>query len=183
MTERRDIGRFLSAIEQEMKELEIAYEQYFAGAEKREPIAHRQALAKRLRHFANRRIVQTDLRFRYQNLATRFHSYSSYWDRILRLMDEGRYTRQLGPAARSAPTRTTSAAKEGEKPGRDLDSIYEDLVDAHRSCNLKAPERRQVEDFLARQQDVIRDKFGDQNVSFRVETKGGKPRIKVTAKK
>ncbi|MBE0597716.1 MAG: hypothetical protein IH614_10630, partial [Desulfuromonadales bacterium] len=91
MHERKGIAQELAEIELEMKELTIRYEQYFAGVEKLEPVKDRTLMASRLRQFANRRIVQTDLRFRYQNLATRFHSYAGYWDRILRLMDEGRY--------------------------------------------------------------------------------------------
>jgi hypothetical protein len=180
MTERRDIGRFIAAMEQQMKELEIAYEQYFAGAEKREPLRDREALARRLRFFANRRIIQTDLRFRYQNLATRFHSYSGYWDRILRLMDEGRYTRHL---SRSGRTSTGKTQPEAGKPAGQLENLYDQLVNAHRSCNLKAPERSQVEAFLNRQQETIREKFGDRAVEYQVETEGGKPRIKVKAKK
>ena len=182
MTERRDIGRFIAALEQQMKELVIAYEQYFAGVEKREPLRDREALARRLRFFANRRIVQTDLRFRYQNLATRFHSYGGYWDRILRLMDEGRYPRHLArPGRTSSPPMQTES--EAGKPAGELDGLYDQLVNAHRSCNLKAPERSQIEAFLDRQQQTIREKFGDRAVEYRVETEGGKPRIKVKARK
>ena len=109
MDERGDIRRLLSGMEQQIKELEIAYEQYFAGVEKREPLRDREILAKRLRLFANRHIVQTDLRFRYQNLATRFHSYAGHWDRILRLIEEGRYSRQQGILPKSLPSSTLIA--------------------------------------------------------------------------
>ena len=87
--DRRQIQRELNSIELAMRALEISYEQYFAGIEKREPMQNRETLTKQIRQFANRRIMQTDLRFKYQNMATRFHSFSGYWDRILRLMDEG----------------------------------------------------------------------------------------------
>lgn len=194
MNERRDIGKTLSDIEQEMKELEIAYEQYFAGVEKREPIKLREAMARRLRMFANRRIVQTDLRYRSQNLATRFHTYCSYWDRILRLIEEGRYSRQQGvlpklsPPPPTADTPQTSAstaaqaAANASGTGREFDSVYQKLVEAHQVCNLKVPARQRVEEFLAQQKDKIREKFGDRPVEFRIDLEGGKPKLKVKAK-
>lgn len=181
MDDRKKIARELEEIEHRMKELEIRYEQYFAGVEKREPMKDREALARQIRQFANRRIMQTDLRFRYQNLATRFHSYSGNWDRILRLMDEGKFVRQTGrPVSGSAsePAGRPEAADE-------VDSVYRELVAAHRSSQMggNAPDRRQVADLLQRQRAKIREKFGDREVEFRVVTENGKPKIKVRAKR
>ena len=183
MSDRLSILRDLGEIEQELKELVILYEQYFAGVEKREPIKQREAVARSLRRFVNRRIIQTDARFRYQTLAARYHSYSSHWDRILRLIDEGRYERHTsklksappiveGPMATVAPT----------DPG---DKIYQDLLAARQSCGIAGPppDPQQVKLFLENQKDKIREKFGDREVEFRVEIEDGKPKIKVRAKK
>ncbi|MFA7536727.1 MAG: MXAN_5187 C-terminal domain-containing protein [Desulfuromonadales bacterium] len=176
MDDRNDIARELGNIEQQMKELEIVYEQYFAGVEKREPVKMRQDLTIRLRRFTNRRIIQSNLRFRYQNLATRFHSYSGHWDRILRLMDEGRYVRHTSTAAK-APSAAAS-------PTNEVDAVHRDLLRAHQSSNLQGPgpEREKVAHFLEQQREKIREKFGDRAVEFRVEMDGGKPKIKVRAK-
>lgn len=188
MEERKNIGRELGQIEQALKELEIAFEQYFSGVEKRAPVQERDELGRRLLRFANRRIIQTDLRFRYQNLATRFHQYCGYWDRILRLIDEGRYERHLAKAKTPAPlpketpppapaaARTTSAAE--------LERIYGELLAAREGCRLAgpAPDRAQVAAFLEGQREKIREKFGDREVEFRVAIEEGKPRIKVRAK-
>ena len=197
MSERTDIGRLLSHLETRMRELEIAYEQYFAGVEKREPLKDRELLTKRLHQLAQRRIIQTDLRFRYQNLATRFHSYGSYWDRILRLIEEGRYQRQRGALPKAPPTMLPAAAAEAATappaesapatagaPARekDFDTIYNELAAAHAACQLKVPPRQQVREFLEQQEKKIRAHFGDRPVEFRVETTDGKPRLKVKAK-
>lgn len=183
MNDRLLILRDLGEIEQELKELVILYEQYFAGVEKREPLKQRENLARRLRHFVNRRIIQTDARFRYQTLAARYHSYSSHWDRILRLIDEGRYDRHTAKlkhapplAAEAMPTATP--VDPGEK-------IYQDLLAARQNCGIAGPppDPRQVKLFLENQMDKIREKFGDRAVEFRVEIEDGKPKIKVRAKK
>lgn len=187
MDERKIIARELGEIEQSLKELEVTFEQYFAGVEKRAPIKARETLARRLLRFANRRIIQTDLRFRYQNLATRFHQYCGHWDRILRLIDEGRYERHLAKAKISAPASkegTGSGATVRSKAEAELERIYGELISAREGCRLSgtAPDRAQVAAFLEGQREKIREKFGDREVEFRVAIEEGKPKIKVRAK-
>jgi len=187
--DRGRIDRELDSIEQAMRNLEISYEQYFCGIEKREPVKDRESLGKKMRQFANRRIMQTDLRFKYQNLATRFHSYSGYWDRILRLIEEGRYHRQKGalpkPPSTSTAAAPAAAAANATGGGNEVDNLYRDLMAARKACNLggAAPQRDQVAAMLDKQRAQIREKFGDRPVDFRVETRDGKPRIVVKAKK
>jgi len=178
MNDRDAIERELTHIEQDQRELEILYEQYFAGVEKREPVKPREDLTRRLRRFANRRIMQTDLRFRYQNLATRFHSYTGYWDRILRLMDEGRYVRQTHKAPSTAPKELRPGS------GDEVDRLYNQLLAARQANQAEGgiPDRQQLATFLERQREKIREKFGDREVEFRVVTEDGKPKIKVRAK-
>jgi hypothetical protein len=182
---RKQIKQELLAIEQAMRTLEITYEQYFAGVEKREPLKNREDLTRQIRQFANRRIQQTDLRFKYQNMATRFHSISGYWDRILRLMDEGKFHRPTGSKpgfqAKPAAKKTKAPASESNQ----IDSVYNDLMAARKACNLggQAPEKQQVASMLEKQKAKIKEKFGDRAVDFKVETRDGKPRIVVKAKK
>ncbi|HKK01339.1 MAG TPA: MXAN_5187 C-terminal domain-containing protein [Desulfuromonadales bacterium] len=182
MDERRIITEQLDRIEQAIKELVIAYEQYFAGVEKREPLRARGELNRQLQHFANKRIIQTELRFRYQSLASRFHTYANYWDRILRLMDEGRYVRQK-PSGFSARQATSPAEP---KPQKDqLESVYRELEAAYRTSSLPGapPNRQQIAELLDRQREKIRSTFGDRELDFHVVTENGRPRIKVRAKK
>ena len=183
--DRKRIQRELNVIEQAMRELEIHYEQYFAGIEKREPIKDRETLTRQIRQFANRRIIQTDLRFKYQNMATRYHSFAGYWDRILRLMDEGKYHRPTGSKPSSQPIPAPPKPQDAAKKGDEVDTVYRDLLAARKACNLggQAPEKQQVAAMLEQQKAKIREKFGDQAVDFRVETRDGKPRIVVKARK
>lgn len=180
MTDRRNLDRLLNKLEEHLKQLQIRYEQYFGGIEKREPIKDRELIAKQLNQFVNRRIVQTDLRFRSQNLAARFHSYCGHWDRTLRLIEEGRYHRGVGRVT-PAPAPVSQAT---DKPSSDIDKIYQDLVDAHTAAGSggKLPGKQQVAAFLEKQQERIREKFGDREIQFQVTTEDGKPKIKVRAK-
>jgi len=180
MDDRKKLARVLDLLEEEQRKLEISYEQYFAGIEKREPLKNREAMARKLRQFVNRRIIQTDLRFRCQNLATRFHTYGNHWDRIVRMIEEGRYHRGAGRIAPPLP----SAAAAPATPRDPFENVYRDLVKAHQDIDgsRTPPGRDQVISFLQQQQEKIRAKFGERDIEFRVVTEDGKPKIKVRAK-
>ncbi len=184
MDERRALAGELDEIQHTMKELEIRYEQYFAGVEKREPYRERTALAKRLRHYTNRRIIQTDLKFRYQGLASRFMSYCHYWDRILRLIEEGKYhrhTARLNKPALPADNQPTPAHPQHNE----VERLHQELNNARQACGISgdAPSVGKIAAFLDNQREKIRHRYGDRPVEFSIDTNGCKPRIKVSLKK
>ena len=181
MDDRRKLAQELDEIQTELKELEIRYEQYFAGLERREPYQDRQNLARRLRQFTNRHIVWTDLKFRYQNMATRFMTYGQRWDRILRLIEEGKYERhtaKLKSAPRTKGTTTHSADQEANQ-------LHRELSRARQAQGLtgQVPSKEKVASFLTAQREKIRDRYGDKPIQFSIDTSGAKPRIKVSLKK
>lgn len=179
MPERQVLLRALDNIGEDLRELEILYERYFSGEEKREPLRKREQLQKRLRQFVNRRIMKTDLRFRYESLAARYHTYAGYWDRILRLMDEGRYERHVGSRRPAPPTATN---QEHSSRQNENESTYQQMLKAHQECALgrPAPSRQQFDAYLARQRSALTEKFGGQEIEFRVVTERGK--LKITAR-
>lgn len=184
MDSRGQITGLLNQFENDLKALEIVYEQYFIGTEKRAPEQQRQKITLRMRKMITHYIPQIDLRFRLQSISSRFNSYCGYWDRIQRQIDEGRYERHTSRIRRYANMKLAEQPSvEIAPPADPVDSLYEKLVDAHQSCQLRPPSRAQVVSFLARQEEAIKKRFGDKPVDFVVVTEAGKPKIKVRAKK
>ncbi|MEA3362184.1 MAG: MXAN_5187 C-terminal domain-containing protein [Thermodesulfobacteriota bacterium] len=184
MDERRQLIQELDEIQQAVKELEIHYEQYFSGIERREPYNERKAIVRRIRHFTNRHIVWTDLKFRYQSIASRFMSYGQYWDRILRLIDEGKYHRHTSKLR--PPTTATRANKtKAIDPKIEAAKLQQELSQARKTCGLSgdAPSAEKVARYLSTQREKIRDRYGDKPVVFSIDSSGEKPRIKVSLKK
>ncbi len=180
---RGQITELLNQFESDLKALEIAYEQYFLGTEKRAPEQQRQKITLRMRKMITHYIPQTDLRFRLQSISSRFNSYCGYWDRIQREIDEGRYERHTSRIQRHANTTLSAQSSAQVRPtANPVDNLYEKLVDAHQSCQLRPPNRDQVVSFLAKQEEAIKKRFGDKPVDFVVVTEAGKPKIKVRPK-
>ena len=183
MDERRQLAQELDEIQQQIKELEIHDEQYFAGIEKREPYQERKDIARKIRHFTNRHIVWTDLKFRYQGIASRLMSYGQYWDRILRLIDEGKYhrhTSKLKTTSSQSPSRKVKAID----PKVEAAKLQQELSQARKTCGLSGagPSAEKVATFLATQREKIRSRYGDKPIEFSIDTNGDKPRIKVSLK-
>lgn len=184
MGSREQVTELLNQLEKDLKDLEIAHEQYFLGLEKRSPEQTRQKFTLRMRKMVTLYIPQTDLRFRLQSISSRFNSYCSYWDRIQRLIDEGKYERHTSRIQRFAQMKSSEQETVQASPPADpVDSLYQELVAAHQSCQLRPPNRDQVASFLAKQEAAIKQRFGDKLVDFVVVTEDGKPKIKVRAKR
>jgi hypothetical protein len=179
MAGRGDVERELQLIEAELRELIIGYEQYFMGVDKFEPAKERQVLALRLRRLVNLYIPQADLRFRLQGLAGRLQSYTAYWDRTLRLIEEGRYVRQRSHVqwAEQQPPGEPAVA-----PADALERVCRELGEAYARCQLPAPARAQVEAFLNRQAAAIQERFGDRPVDMVVVIEDGKPKLRVRSR-
>lgn len=181
MKDRRQVTLDLEDFQSRMKELEIRYEQYFAGVEKREPYRERKDLARQIRNYNPQLITQTDLKFRYHGLASRLASYSQYWDRILRLIDEGKYHRHQSKGVKTPPR-----PKQNQRPDTNSEAhiLHQALLEANKQCGISAaaPPPEKIAGYLAVQREKIRKKFGDKPVEFLVDTSVGKPRIKVRLK-
>jgi len=183
MVGREKITGLLNQVEKELKDLEIAYEQYFLGIEKRSPEQKRGKFTVRMRKLVTLHIPQTALRYRLNGIASRFNSYCGYWDRIQRLIDEGKYERHTSRIQRRASEPATASELPTNEGNADpVDNLYEQLVQAHQTCQLRPPNKEQVASFLAKQAETIKQRFGDKPVDFVVVTEAGKPKIKVRAK-
>ena len=148
MGSREQITALLNQVEQGIKDLETAYELYFTGIEKRAPEKQRVNLTKKIRNLLAQHITQNDLKFKLSSLSSRYQSYSGRWDRILRMIDEGRYQRHNS----LLKNRSESAAPRGGKTvnheGSQADRLYELLLNAHGHCSSKAPSKEKVNNFL-----------------------------------
>jgi hypothetical protein len=183
MGSRGQVTELLNQLEKDLKELEIAHGQYFLGIEKRAPEQQRAKFTKRIRKMVTLYIPQTDLRFRLQGISNRFNSYCGYWDRIQRMIDEGKYERHTSRIQRYTSTSPGGQDSTATSPAVDpVDILFEKLVEAHQDCQLRPPNREQVVSFLAKQQETIKQRFGDKPVDFVVVTEEGKPKIRVRAR-
>ena len=178
----------LIRLETQLSELITRYEQYFVGFEKREPLQLRTEVERLIRNCSAVPINNTMYKHRYTSLAARFSTYREHWNRILRLIDEGKYTRDRfisdlhrhrgggGDAGDSASPASGGAGPEEN----DIERIFREYREARIACRLpvESVSRESLAATLDRQRPQLAAQLGTDNIAFRVVVEDGKPKIK-----
>ncbi|MCL2726402.1 MAG: hypothetical protein FWD69_18435 [Polyangiaceae bacterium] len=90
----------IGQLEERVERVRILYEQYFLGFEKLEPTVPRKDVDRRFAVLKKLQIRNTALRFRLNVVTQRYNTFSMYWLRICRQIEEGTYKRHLRRAQR-----------------------------------------------------------------------------------
>lgn len=179
------INEDINQFEKLLNELIIKYEQYFLGIEKREPLRLLVQVERHSQSYLSGGITTSSLKFRYNSLVARFITYRQYWTRIIRLMEEGKYSRDRfkmkiherereQAAEAAAPAAPTPPAESG------IDQLFQQYLEARATCHLPvegiSPEM--ITAAIEKQRPLIIERYHCREVEFRVVIEDGKPKIK-----
>ncbi|MCC7541644.1 MAG: hypothetical protein IT379_35830 [Deltaproteobacteria bacterium] len=121
--------------------MRASYDQYFMGLERLVPSDARRDVDRRIRVLRTENIRNTATRFRFQQLVQRFVTYTGYWDRVTRQIEEGTFKRDVDRARR----RSGAAAAPQRAVEIDLDFDVE-LEVAGEGDDLDAAINRAIRD-------------------------------------
>jgi hypothetical protein len=190
-----DIQADLELLEKQIRQLQIEWEKFFSGIERKPPVDLRTKLEGMIRRYSNQEIRNNTERFRFQNLASRYQSFSELWAKRLRAMEEGRPVGLHGKAAAMAPppmshlpesftapqarasneVRVKDAAADTEA----VRSLFDRFLEARKqSGESGAVKFESFQKIIAQQSARILNEKGAQAVDFRLETKDGKVSLK-----
>lgn len=116
-------------LEVELNELKAQYDQYFLGMERQPPTRHHERLKKQINGLKGTFVRQTAVKFRVQQLAQKLATYERLWDRTIKEIEAGTYSRDLFKARRHRQERD-KRDKRGQQAGASGDDdfhIDEDL--------------------------------------------------------
>jgi hypothetical protein len=183
------IAEDLIKLEQMLADLVLRYEQYFTGLEKREPLSLRTEVEKAVRQYTGVPINNTMFKHKFTTLVGRFNTYREHWNRVLRLMEEGKYSRDRFISDLHQRQRATAtAAKAGAvlpEPDNEVERVYREYCEARKSCNLPVDtvSRDQIRSAIEKNKPALKGKLGTDNLTFRVVVEDGKPKIKAGLRK
>ncbi len=153
-----EFERTLEDCELRLDRLRALYEQYFQGLERLEPLIPKKELHRRVQLLRGAVPRNTRLRFRFQQLVSRYTTYQTYWMRVSRQIEEGTYRRDIMKARRRRDDRRqggtaaeAESAAEGLSIEVDLDSMDLEAEVAAASAEAAAA----VERRLVPQDDVL----------------------------
>src|SRR5436190_9516434 len=89
----------LDQLELMLRQLQIEWEKFFGGREKKPPNEMRGRVEAIVKRYANAEIRNNAERFRYQALSSRFNTFNELWNKRIRAIEEGRPVGLHGRAA------------------------------------------------------------------------------------
>ena len=187
----------LDALERSIRQIQIEWDKFFSGIEKKPPNDSKTRLEALIRRHANAEIRNNTERFRYQTLTARYNTLNELWSKKLRLREEGKAfgvhglkAEALPPPPPPAPAAPKHAGAHGgpaeqfrvQNPERDAQTVrdlYESFLQARKGNGETAPVKYESFQKLIGQQAsrILSDK-GGQAVEFRLEKKEGKVTLK-----
>ena len=176
-------------LDKKLNELITKYEQYFIGLEKREPLPVLGEVEKLVRRYSGVPINNTMHKHRFTMLVARFNTYREHWNRILKLMEEGRYSRDRFISDLHLRQKDRPEKKQAESPqaaaDSDLDRLVHELREARKACNMPIDmiTRELVAATIEKQKPALAAKLGTDHLAFRVVIEDGKPKLKAGLRK
>jgi hypothetical protein len=189
----------LDTIERSIRRLQIDWDKFFGGLERKPPYDVRIKLEALLRLYAHTEIRNSTERFRYQSLTARYSILSELWNKRLRAKEEGRTFGVHGlkaevlppppppePVAevprQAPPARVQETEIRVKNPERDtaaVQALYQRfLAERKRTGETAGVKYESFQKLIGQQTQRLLAEKGGQDVDFRLETKDGRVSLK-----
>ncbi|MEZ4846141.1 MAG: MXAN_5187 C-terminal domain-containing protein [Bdellovibrionota bacterium] len=181
----------IQELARQLENLRKTYEQYFLGLVREEPEQLRKDVKALMQKHTGTPIQNASIKFQLQQSIARYNTFSTYWDRILREIEEGKYKRDVFKAnlhekerkEKTGPIKSTVAGPAKKK------DMYENLFDEYKE--LKKQLKQDVSNLsFDAFRDQLKKKLGelhssskDKNFSFKVVQENKEIKIKLQKKK
>lgn len=90
-----ELANAVDELDTRLERLRVLMEQYFQGIEKIPPFIVQKDVDRRIWVLRREKIRNTGTRFRFQQIIQRYNTFGSYWQRILREIENGTYKRDV----------------------------------------------------------------------------------------
>jgi hypothetical protein len=129
----------LADAEARLKRLRALYDQWFSGIERIEPAQQRRELDALFGQLRREQPRNTGLRFRCQQLLQRYTTYTTYWRRIARQIEDGTYKRDVLRARRLAEMRASEPPPAARRDVHQLEDVDVDVDAALAALRSEPP--------------------------------------------
>jgi hypothetical protein len=192
----------IEAIEKSIRRLQIEWDKFFSGLERKPPTDLKMRVEALLRQHANSEIRNNTERFRYQSLTAKYNTLSELWTKRLRAKEEGRIFGVHGlkadilppppppppvealrvappPAASARAQETEIRVKNPERDAAAVQALYQRFLAERQKSGETAPVKYEsFQKLIGQQTQRLISEKGGQAVDFRLETKDGRVSLK-----
>ncbi|HEV2798963.1 MAG TPA: MXAN_5187 C-terminal domain-containing protein [Pyrinomonadaceae bacterium] len=186
------IDEQLVRLEDDVRKLKVEFDIYFNGSAKRPPYDTKGRVETLIKRLADERQLTYAQRYHYNSLVARYTSFRDLWRRTIQDREEGRGAFAQRAKAKAeqdvaaAPTeRTTFICADARAEVQTVQSLYDTLVEAKRSCGERVDDLSfaQFQKMLAQKTESLKERLGCERVRYSVQTEGGRVQFKAKADK
>lgn len=176
----------LDELESMIADLRVRFEQYFTGLQPLAPDLQYKLVRQKIRFLRKAPFKGTGLKFRLKSIESRFNTYNTYWQRVLREKEDGTYAKDVFKAELRQKIQCDekrAQTREGASE-RSLQNLFQSYKDALEQQTGKAQnlDYKSFERSLIKRVKELREKTGGKKVSFKVITVEGKVQLKALVK-
>ncbi|MFM7200324.1 MAG: MXAN_5187 C-terminal domain-containing protein [Myxococcota bacterium] len=192
----------LDTLENKLYLLNVEYDKYFMGIERKPPTKELAEVEAILRQLSKATIRNTAHNFRFQNLKARFVTFNQRWTRILKQMEDGTFKRdqfkyglkhreseeqkkqeeqaRLEAQRREEEEERARQVRDTVADKKRLETLFKDFVQKRQQCNERVDNVQfdKMVEFMQQQTKSIKEKYAAKAVEFQVVVDGGKTRLK-----
>jgi hypothetical protein len=176
----------LDVLDEAMTNLQVLYEKYFLGIDRKPPELERKKVGSKMRELRTTLVKNTALKFRINTMFARLISFERRWDRTLLEIENGTYTRDVFKAKlRSKDAGETKVARPAAPAAPEISEdklrrLYDTYLVARRRCGepTEGISFDSVAKRIRSQVPQLMEKHGARNIEFKVVIKGGKAVLK-----
>jgi len=180
----------LGELDEALTNLQVLYEKYFLGIDRRPPEQERKRVSNKMRELRTTMVRNTALKFRINTMFAKLISFERVWDRTLREIEEGTYKRDVFKAklhmrerdgkkkdGRAGPAHSQQAPEITEPQ---LRKLYDTYLVARKRCGepTEGISFESVATRIRAQVPQLMEKHKARNIEFKVVIKGGKAVLK-----
>jgi Arc/MetJ family transcription regulator len=185
--EKMDLRAELDALERRLFELKIQYEQYFSGILPLAPDQIHQEVKRMMRKLLKAPFKNSAMNYRLRSLEGRYHTFNTYWQRVLKQREEGTYVRDVFKAnlrekIAYEEERSQTAVGAAERGMQGLFNSYKNALEQSSGKKMKIDFETFQKSLIQRAKD-FKDKHGAKKLTFKVVVKNGKVTVQAQAKK
>ena len=167
-------------------ELRVLYEKYFLDLIPLQPEKQHKAVKDMIRNMQKMPFHNAQTKFRLRHVVNRYQTYDTYWARVLREREEGKYSKDVF----RADLREKIAKEERDKFSRQqvaekgMQQLYNSYEQAMKKCGASGDNINfdAFKKSLQKKAKALKAKNGAKKVQYKIVIKNGKPVVKASTK-
>ena len=177
-----DFNVELAQLEAKIAELKIQYEQYFLDVLPKPPDELHAELKAMMRKLLKAPFRTSAVNFRLRQLVTRYQTFNTYWQRVLKEREEGTYSRDVFKAELRA--RAMAEEKQVKRNAQAGSAGFHKLFDRYKAAlelsgtNTSQLNYDKFRSSLLKKAKQLKQQYGVQKLTYKVTVKSGKVVVK-----